>query len=63
MVPAPGASLLEGLPDCDLEFKMDDVRPGWEADTGVVVGDLSFRGEPLVDLAAPCVATGDQSLG
>ena len=47
MVPAPGAGLLEGLPDCDLEFRMDDVRPGWEANTGVVVGDLGFRGEPL----------------
>jgi glutamine synthetase len=47
MVPAPGARLLEGLPDCDLEFEMQDVRPGWEADTGVVIGDLSFRGEAL----------------
>ena len=47
MVPAPGSMLLEGLPDCDLEFSMDDVRPSWEADTGVVVADLSFRGEPL----------------
>ncbi len=47
MVPAPGAKLLEGLPDCDLSFPMSDVRPSWEAGTGVVIGDLSFRGEPL----------------
>lgn len=47
MVPAPGAKLLEGLPDVDLSLSMSDVRPGWEADTGVVVGDLSFHGEPL----------------
>jgi glutamine synthetase len=47
MVPAPGSRLLEGLPDCDLEFSMADVRPGWEDGTGVVVGDLSFRGAPL----------------
>ena len=47
MVPAPGSRLLEGLPDCDLEFDLDTVRPGWEKDTGVVVGDLSFRGQPL----------------
>jgi glutamine synthetase len=47
MVPAPGARMLEGLPDCDLTFSMDEVRPGWEAGTGVVVGDLSFRGAPL----------------
>jgi glutamine synthetase len=26
---------------------MDDVRPGWEPATGVVVGDLSFAGEPV----------------
>ena len=47
MVPAPGARLLEGLPDVDLSINMDDVRPGWELDTGVVVGNLSFHGEPL----------------
>jgi glutamine synthetase len=47
MVPAPGAKMLEGLPDCDLTFAMDEVRPSWEDGTGVVVGDLSFRGAPL----------------
>jgi glutamine synthetase len=47
MVPAPGAMLLEGMPDCELTFAIDEVRPSWEPDTGVVVGDLSFRGEPL----------------
>ncbi|MGE0811869.1 MAG: glutamine synthetase family protein [Vicinamibacterales bacterium] len=47
MVPAPGAKMLEGLPDCDLTFEMDEVRPGWEDGTGVVVGDLSFHGAPL----------------
>jgi glutamine synthetase len=47
MVPAPGAKLLEGLPDADLSITMSEVRPGWEKNTGVVVGDLSFRGEPL----------------
>ncbi len=47
MVPAPGAKMLEGLPDCDLVLAMDEVRPSWDADTGVVIGDLFFRGEPL----------------
>jgi glutamine synthetase len=47
MVPAPGTMLLEGMPDCELTFAIDEVRPSWEPDTGVVVGDLSFRGEPL----------------
>jgi glutamine synthetase len=47
MTPAPGAKMLEGLPDCRAVFSADAVRQGWEADTGVVVADLEFRGEPL----------------
>ena len=47
MVPAPGARMLEGLPDCDLVLAMDEVRPSWEEATGVVIGDLFFRGAPL----------------
>jgi len=47
MTPAPGAKMLEGLPDCELNFSLDELRPSWEPETGVVVGDLSFRGEPL----------------
>lgn len=47
MTATPGARLLEGLPDCRLHFSLDEVRPGWEAGTGVVVGDLYFRAEPL----------------
>lgn len=47
MVPAPGAMLLEGNPDVAADFDMDDVRLGWEDRTGVVVGNLSFRGQPL----------------
>ena len=47
MVPAPGAYLLEGLPDMQISFDEADVRPGWEDDaTGVVVGDASMHGEP-----------------
>lgn len=47
MTPAPNARLLEGLPDCDLSYDMADIRPSWQAGTGVVIGDLSFHGEPL----------------
>jgi glutamine synthetase len=47
MVPAPETRMLEGLPDCQATFSRDQVRPGWEPDTGVVIADLSFRGEPL----------------
>jgi glutamine synthetase len=37
-----------GLPDLDAHYDLADVRPGWEPDTGVVVADLDFRGEPYV---------------
>lgn len=47
MVPAPGAKMLEGLPDCTARFSLDEVRCGWEADTGVVVADLEMGGKPL----------------
>jgi glutamine synthetase len=47
MTPAAASRMLEGLPDCCAVFSHDHVRPGWEADTGVVVADLEFRGKPL----------------
>jgi len=43
-----GSKILEGLPDCDLIFDIEDVRPDWHPQTGVVVGDLAFHGEPLM---------------
>jgi glutamine synthetase len=47
MTPAPGSRMLEGLPDCRAVFAREEVRPGWEAATGVVVADLEFQGKPL----------------
>lgn len=47
MTPAPGARLLEGLPDCELRVDAEQIRPSWQKDTGVVIGDLFFEGEPL----------------
>lgn len=47
MTPAPGAHLLEGLPDCELRVSPERIRPSWQKDTGIVVGDLYFQGEPL----------------
>jgi len=44
---ATGGKLLEGLPDVDLNFDFHDIRPSWEKDTGVVIGDLHFHGEPV----------------
>ncbi len=49
LIPAPGAYLLEGLPDVVASFDPVDVRTSWEDDaTGVVVGHLDFRGQPYV---------------
>ena len=47
LLPVPGSGLLDGLPDVVAKFKEEDVRPSWEADTGVVIPDIEFKGEPL----------------
>ena len=47
MTPAPGAQLLQGLPDCDFSFDINTIRPSWQPGTGIAIGDLSFHGEPL----------------
>jgi glutamine synthetase len=44
MQPAPGSTMLEGLPDMDAVYKAEDVRPGWEPDTKVVLADLYENG-------------------
>ena len=36
----PGRNWNEGLPDLDATYDLDDIRPGWEAGTQVVVADL-----------------------
>ena len=47
LIPAEGGMLLEGLPDVDFHYDPKNVKPSWEADTGIVVGDLSYRGNLL----------------
>ena len=44
----PGAMLHDGLPDMDAEVDLDDVRPGWEADTAIVIPDITRLGEPVM---------------
>ncbi|MEL7235483.1 MAG: glutamine synthetase, partial [Chloroflexota bacterium] len=47
---AEAGKLMEGLPDLDLEFDFGDIRRSWQPDTGIVIGDLHFHGNPfLVD--------------
>ncbi|WP_337189620.1 glutamine synthetase family protein [Aurantiacibacter rhizosphaerae] len=40
MIAAPGAGVLDGLPDMQLVFDPANLRMSWERDTQVVVGDL-----------------------
>ena len=47
MVPAPGAMMLEGLPDMEATFDIESVRPGWEKNTGVVVANFHKNGGPI----------------
>ena len=48
LIPAPGARMLEGMPDMQAVYRAADIRPGWEPDTSVVVGELQETdGTPL----------------
>jgi glutamine synthetase len=48
LLPAPGAMMMEGLPDMELRWKAQEIRDGWERSTKVVIGDLHDQeGVPL----------------
>ena len=47
LLPVPGSGLLDGLPDVVAKYKEENIHPSWEADTGVVIPDIYFKGEPL----------------
>lgn len=48
LLPAPGAMMMEGLPDMELLWRHDDIRDSWEDNTKIVLGDLfDDAGEPL----------------
>lgn len=47
LVAAPGGGLLDGLPDMELAFDPDTMRPGWEPGTRIALGQLQFKGEPF----------------
>ena len=46
LIPAPGAGVLEGLPDIEAVFDPSDLRPGWERNTQVALADLELHGQP-----------------
>lgn len=39
--------MTKGLPDCDATYATDDIRPGWQPDTAVVVPDITRGGNPV----------------
>lgn len=47
LMDAPGGGMREGLPDMEAVFDLDQVRPGWEPGTGVVVADLERERRPF----------------
>jgi len=47
LVAAPGGGLLDGLPDMEMRFDPDRLRPGWEPGTQIALGTLQFKGEPF----------------
>lgn len=45
---APGAMMMEGLPDMELKWKAEEIRDSWDEHTKIVLGDLyDVDGEPL----------------
>jgi glutamine synthetase len=48
LLDAPHTMVREGAPDMELRWRAEDIRPGWEPDTQVVIGDLYDNdGAPL----------------
>ena len=48
LLPAPGAMMMQGLPDMEMRWKAEEIRGGWERATRVVLGDLyDQEGRPL----------------
>ena len=47
LVAAPGGGLLSGLPDMELAFDPAGLRPSWEPNTQIALGNLRFQGEPF----------------
>ncbi len=48
LLPAPGAMMMEGLPDMELRWLGADIRDSWDEGTKIVIGDLyDDAGVPL----------------
>lgn len=48
LVDAPGAMMMQGLPDMELHWVAEEIRDSWDRATKIVVGDLyDTEGQPL----------------
>jgi len=48
LIPAPGAKMMQGLPDMVARFKREEIRPDWQPGSSVVIADLfENNGSPL----------------
>lgn len=47
LVAAPGGGMLDGLPDMEVVFDPQDLRPSWEDGTQIALADLRFKGQPF----------------
>ncbi|MGH1575817.1 glutamine synthetase [Planktotalea sp.] len=48
LLPSPGSMMMEGLPDMELRWDANDVRPSWSEGTDITLGDLyDSDGAPL----------------
>ncbi len=48
LLDAPGAMMMQGLPDMELRWRAEDIRESWDRATKIVLGDLyDHHGEPL----------------
>jgi glutamine synthetase len=47
ILPIPGLAFDAGLPDLEARLDVASMRPGWEPNTVVGIGDLSHKGAPL----------------
>lgn len=48
MTPHEGSGFYDGLPDVSIQFEMSSIRRGWEADTGLVVGNVMREGRAVM---------------
>jgi glutamine synthetase len=47
LVAAPGGGMLDGLPDMEVTFDPNALRPSWEPGTRIALGELTYQNKPF----------------